>query len=192
MLQTNPKDMLQRQFLCQLISSLLEGKKGDKSHDNCWFSAAVKGGHSLRWKLNSFFLQIVRTNFIVLSTNMAVLSRGWKPSIYILKLMGHVAGENCWQGATNLSRREPFCPFCIWFRNENSELTQCDGRGTKTENLSLCLKKNSAKLHPPLNRPFLKKDQSTAMLSEGKHKSGQMRPADPLPTLPENIRLRSI
>ena len=144
MLQTNPTDMLQRQFLCQLISSLLEGKKGDKSHDNCWFSAAVKGGHSVRWKLNSFFLQIVRTNFIVLSTNMAVLSRGWKPSIYILKLMGHVAGGNCWQGATNLSRHEPFCPFCpfcIWFRNENSELTQWDGRGTKTENLSLCLKK---------------------------------------------------
>ena len=28
------------------------------------------------------------------------------------------------------------------------------------------------------------------MLSESKHKSGQMRPANPLPTLHENIRLR--
>ena len=187
MLQANPKDMPQRKFLCQLISSLLEGKNGDKSHDNCWFLAAVKGGHSLRWKLNSFFLQIVRTNFIVLSTNMAVLSRGWKPAIYILKLTGCVAGESRWQGATNLS---VLSVYGLGMRIVTNAMGRRKNEDKKT--VVYILKKNSARLHPPLNRPFLKKDQSTAMLSECKHKSGQMRPADPLATLHENIPLRSI
>ena len=69
---------------------------------------------------------------------------------------------------------------CIWFRNANSELTQWDDGRKKMKNLSLCFKQT------------LKKYRSTAMLSETKHNSGQMRQENPLPTLHEIIRLRSI
>lgn len=80
--------------------------------------------------------------------------------------------------------------YGLGMRIVNQRNGTAEKRRRKT--LVYVLKKNSAKLHPALNRPFLKKDQSTAMLSESKHKSGQMRPADPLPTLHENTRLRSI
>ena len=39
----------------------------------------------------------------------------------------------CCGGNLLTGRHEPFCPFCIWFRNENSELTQWDGGRTKTK-----------------------------------------------------------
>ena len=58
------------------------------SYCSCWFALDVTAAMlviknksiSLRWELNAIFMQILQDS-IVLTTNMAALSHGWKPRI---------------------------------------------------------------------------------------------------------------